>query len=513
MGWARKKIIFDAALPEAKTATRRARLADSLDKLVQYRALHRSSLPCGPAAATTAAIPHPEAFFLATGPGTGGHAPRVQPLAAPPFIVAAALAWLAAHPAFGPLTETVPGEADPFLAAAAIRHGGIVLTSDSDLFVFTPSGPGAGGGEEWGVVMLRDLAFSAGQDQVTDTASARVFRPANIAAALGAPLVDVAFQLSLDPFSSLPSILARLARPQGFRKRRGAGVRATPPEFVAQYALPAAAGAGAGAAAVEEPRLGELLFLAKTNARPRTMFLPFLAEDPQRAPAWDVCRDIRAAAYSLLFPRAPGAGAGGEGETQAEGDAEGNCVTEVFRRGTRIVDAAVARPAADDLAATLRSLSARIDAAPDDWWAALVLDDVCALMRVRQQPPPARQELAAAAAVLLAAPSPAPPAPSQQPPPPPPPPPQGWTWPRVWLFAALQAGWYSLLLLRAVLAFLAARGGAVAGCEALQLGLQRLPSVLEIFDGPTFAVTCGGGAVAPAAWRLAGAVLARCRSK
>lgn len=470
---------------------------------MQYRALHRSSLPCGPAAT----IPHPEAFFLATGPGTGGHASRVQPLAAPPFIVAAALAWLAVHPAFGPLTETVPGEADPFLAAAAIRHGGIVLTSDSDLFVFAHSGDGEE--EEWGVVMLRDLTFSAGRDhQVTGTASARVFRPTNIAAALGAPLVDVAFQLSLDPFLSLPRILARLAPPQGRRRMRlGAGVRVTPPEFVAQYALPAAAGAGAeAAAAVEEPRLGELLFLAKTNTRPWTMFLPFLAEDPQRAPAWDTCRDIRAAAYSLLFPRASGAGAGGEGETQGAGDGEGDSVTEVFRRGTRIVDAAVARLAADDLAAALRSLLARINAGPDDWWAALILDDVCALLHVRHQPPPARQELAAAAAVLLAARSPAPPALSQQPPP------QCWTWPRVWLFAALQAGWYSLLLLRAVLAFLAARGGAVAGCEALQLGLQRLPNVLEMFDGPAFAVACGGGAVAPAAWQLAGAVLARCRS-
>lgn len=494
MGWGRKKLFFDAALPEAKTATRRARLADSLDKLVQYRALHRVLLPCGPATTTAAAIPRPEAFFLET--ETGGYAPRAQPLAAPPFIVAAALAWLAAHPAFGPLTETVSGEADPFLAAAAIRHGGIVLTSDSDLLVFTASGPAAGV-REWGVVMLQDLAFS------TDTASARVFRPARIAAALDAPLVDVAFQLSLDPFSSLPSILARLAQ-RGRRGRSGAGALATPPEFAAQYALPAA-GAEAVVAAVEEPRLGELLFLAKTNARPRTMFLPFLADDPQGAPAWDVCRGIRAVAYSLLFPRAPG-----------EGDGHGDGVAEVFRRGPRIVDAPVARLAAADLATGLPALSGLIDAGPDHWWAALVLDDVCARMREREQPPPALQELAAAATMLLAAPPPTPPPPSHQHPPPP----QGWTWPRVRLFAALQAGWYSLLLLRAVLTFVAARGGGsgggdrggVAGCETLRRGLQRLPSVLDLFDGPAFVVACDGGAVAPAAQQLAGAVLARCRA-
>jgi hypothetical protein len=336
------------------------------------------------------------------------------------------------------VTETVPGEADPFLAASAIAGGGVVLTGDSDLLVFGDEVEG------WGVVMLQDLSFnSAG-------VTARVFRPAEIRQTLKYPLLEVAWQTGVDTgYASLSQILERLARIKA-RRKQGAGGEKVPKAFKKEYSLPTLQ-EEAGGRLVVEPRIGELLFLAKQGSGERKMYLPFLNEDPQRAPAWEVGAEIRAAAYGLLFS---------EGE-----------VVEVFRRGTRITEAPVLCQIAEE---TLAQLSRAVRENPDSWWAAAVLDSLCTVALERNQPGPSRAHLTAAAASLFPNRGTVPIR-------------QKWSWELVHLFASVQAGWYSLLLMREVLEFLAAQGSVVdAEAETLRVGLQQLPDILDLFDGNVF---------------------------
>lgn len=359
----------------------------------------------------------------------------------------------------------MPGEADPFLAAAAIRNGGIVLTGDSDLLVFS------GQEKEWGVVMMQDLSFS------DSGVTARVFRPTRIAESLRYPLLEVAYQTFLDAQASLNQILERLQRVEE-RRRQGVGEQKIPDEFTLEYALPPLA--KEPRRTVEEPRIGELLFLAdeKKPAEERKMYFPFLIEDSQRAPAWETGTAIRALAYGLLF---------GDGE-----------VREVFRRGTRISDSAVG---CGGVAEKVARLAQAVEEAPESWWASIVLEEICDIAQARGQGPPTDNELSAAAASLL---------------------PKGalatgkvkkkWNWALLHMFAMTQAGWYSLLLLREVLAYLESCGIAVVGCdvenlETLKRGLLQLPDVLDLFDGQRF--LGGFEGAQPEAKKIGKAVLAR----
>ncbi|KAF8533853.1 XPG domain containing-domain-containing protein [Trichophaea hybrida] len=381
-GFEIKKILFDSALPASKTATRLSRLSDYLTKLSRYRSAN-PTLRHG----TPSSISTPEHFFSPT--STTVFTPRTQHLSAPPFIVAAILSWLSSHPVYSGITETVPGEADSFLAAAAIKDGGMVLTSDSDLLVFS-------GETNWGVVMLQDLTFTP------TGATTRVFRPSAIAASLKFPLIEVAYQTSLDPYASLSQILERLQRVEE-RRRLGVGVQAIPDAFVGEYMLPVAG----ERRMVEEPRIGELLFLASSGAGSgaRKMYFPFLNEDPQRAAAWEVGVEVRALAYTLLF-------------TTGE-------VKEIFRRGTRITDSSV--PCVADSQTQLDALAAQIAEHPETWWASVILNSICVTSRT----PPSCAELTAAASALLPHPTVSKGVK------------QKWTWALVHLFAMVQAGWYS----------------------------------------------------------------------
>jgi len=430
------EILFDSALPSSKTQTRLSRLNDSLRKLTNYRSAN-PTIRHG----AQSIVESPETFF-ADETSKAAFVSRTQPLSAPPFIVAAALSWLSSHNRYRDLTKTVPGEADPFLAAAAIRNGGIVLTGDSDLLVFGDDVDG------WGVVMLQDLVFTE------EGVMARVSRPADVARALKYPLLHVAYQTALDSSASLGQILDRLGRIET-RRRQGAAVESIPAAFVREYSLPAEGGA---VRMVEEPRIGELLFLAAKGKTDRRMYFPFLNEDPQRAPAWEIGCSTRALAYSLLF-------GGGE-------------VKEVFRRGSRITESPVL---CENAAKKLEEFAGAVADAPEtSWWVVAVLDGICSTMKGRNQPVLSPDELAATAAILLPNPGFTPPKETKH----------KWNWRLVHIFAMAQAGWYSLLLLREVLRFITIRDtpvfGDVRSLEALHKSLLQLPDILDLLDGRVF---------------------------
>jgi hypothetical protein len=354
------------------------------------------------------------------------------------------LSYLAGHAVYSQVTETVPGEADSFLGAAAVRYGGIVLTGDSDLLVFS------GGEHDWGVVMLQDLTF-------TDSgANARVFRAREMEKILKFPMLDIAYQTSLDGQASFSSILTRLERVEE-RRRQGVGQSDIPEEFKKEYELPRER---EGGRVLEEPRIGELLFQREMGIKTgRRMFLPFLNEDSQRSPAWEMGAEVRRLAYSILFEN--------EGE-----------VKEIYRRGQRITESVVQCYSQEETKERISSIQMLVAQYPSSWWAVLVLFNIIDSAKERGQKPNSGAELAAVAKALLPKDN-TPPERTRQ----------KWTWPLVQLFAMSQAGWYSLLLLREVLVHCEAKTTletGVATAASLREGLKLLPDVLRLFDTQQF---------------------------
>jgi hypothetical protein len=372
------KIFFDSALPDTKTPVRISRLEDSLRKLITYRNRTPNLRFSG-----SRSVPSSENFFQRKRPSGGAGR---QSLPAPPFIVAAALSALKNDERM----ETVPGEADGYLAAAAISSGGgIVLTGDSDLLVFDSAG------RDWGVLFLQDFDFFG---------STRVFRPQKIKERLRFPLVEVAWQTAADPTVALSVVLRRLERMK-LRRVAGAVVEEVPLEFRREYELPAPH----VLREVVDARIGELLHLAERKVQGR-MYLPLLWDDPQRASAWKCGAGIRALAYGMLFDQP---------------------VEEVLRRGQRMVVAEAAATA--DVSVT--SLAAVVGNGVV--W--LVVDLLLSTFRTQGQDPPRTQELEVAAASLL-------PVTREGKK-------VGGGWSTVHVLAMAQAAWYSLLMLREVLVY------------------------------------------------------------
>lgn len=369
---------------------------------------------------------------------TASHTPRTTSLSAPPFILAATIEILSAHPTYSPTVSTVPGEAESYCARDAMSARGIVLTGDSDLLLFaSPSDA------DWGVVMFRDVHIAFPGPAV----SAAVFRPTTVARSLGVDLKFLGFLTQCDAHASFGTLQQRIVRIAERRKSGALVEEYGRPwrEFAAAYVLPPLSDA---VPAGVEPRIAEILQQRGeqgTENGTKTMFLPFLWEDPTRGSAWDAGRRIRAATYSLLFPRGDG-------------------VEEVCRRGQRISAGPVER--VDDPTGFLTSLIHGGDA---KWWTGVVLNEIVAVFENRGQAPPETRILHGAAHMLRrpAAPSRAVPA-------------GGWTWERIQIYAMAQAAWYSLLLLKEAASAIPSTG------DDWRRVVRTLPGVAECIDGSLF---------------------------
>ncbi|KAI5845577.1 XPG domain containing-domain-containing protein [Morchella snyderi] len=429
-----RKIYFDGHLPASKRPTRRSRLDDALRRLKAYHSLHPAHAL--PSCRSTQPPPPPSAPAFTP---SAVYTPRATPLSAPPFILAAAIDALTSHPAYRSTVATVPAEAESYCARDAIAASGIVLTGDSDLLLFAAAAPPPRGDDGWGVLMFRDvtLAFPG--------AVGVVFRPCQIAATLGVDLAFLGHLLQADPHASFPVLQQRVKRIEA-RKRSGVAVGEYGKgwrEFRAVYELPAQGEEGAGGGGVE-PRIAELLDSRGRGAEGVTMWLPFLWEDPARGSAWDAGRGARAAAYGLVFK-------------------EG--VMEVCRRGQRISEAFVHSV---EPAGVLERVAG---GGVGHWWVRAILDDVVAVYEERGQTPPDKS-LLEGLAYMLSPPPPQTAAPVERPGP------RKWNWEKVQVFAMAQAAWYSLLVLKEVLA-----ATAKDGCRD---GFETFPGVAECIDGGRF---------------------------
>jgi len=342
------------------------------------------------------------------------YTPKSCLLPSPPFLMAATFAALGGSEYAG-RTSTVPGEAEGYAARDAIATGGIVLTSDSDLLLFR--GEGGDEASTWGVVMFRDVEvdFPAGK------ISAHLFRPDDIAKGLDLELAFLGYLSHCNPRASFSTIRERCARiaesGKGVEGEMGRKWR----EFAAGYTFPE----GDGGRLVE-PRIAEVLSLRGCVGRKKEMFMPMLWEDTSRASAWDVGREVRALAYSLLFP--------------AEMSLE-----EISRRGHGISGTPVGILSAREAKRRLHEVISE-SREGENWLARHTVRRIVGVFAARKKPPPHTSILESCACLFSGSNRPYITTTTRK---------KSadarWTWERIQTFAMVQAAWFSLLLLSEVL--------------------------------------------------------------
>ena len=215
-------------------------------------------------------------------------------LLAPAFLVPAVIESLKEAEEFSSLIQVVPGEADAFCARHLEDHGGIVLTSDSDLLVHDL-------GESGKVVFFRDVHMI---DPKSPT-SCLLYDPHAISAKFGLGahrLLRFAYELYRNPNLSVNEVVR-----QSFEDNL---VVQDWNEFCNQYLhietipIPTTApNRDSLPLANLDPRLSEIALQLGNNYSgddyPR-IFLPISTDSPVRGTAWEQSTWIRQLAYSLL---------------------------------------------------------------------------------------------------------------------------------------------------------------------------------------------------------------------
>lgn len=236
---------------------------------------------------------------------------RLTTLPALPFLVPAILEALKASGIYREITETVPGEADLYCAKYLKLHGGIVLTSDSDLLVHDLGSKGT-------VSFFSDIK-PVGED-APEQLRTQILDPValsgrfNLHESYG--LISLAFEMHMDQHGTFPSQLSKAQdlkaitqHPQMFS------------DFLEEYTAlpddPSVQGSHAEtfrALRCLDPRTSEYVlqfhslailagqsFVGKkaTSVSPH-VFLPFLLDCPIRMTAWGLSTFIRQLAYGLV---------------------------------------------------------------------------------------------------------------------------------------------------------------------------------------------------------------------
>jgi len=226
---------------------------------------------------------------------------------------------------FGEITYVVQGEADTFCAHHVGRHGGTIVTSDSDLLAYNLGTNGS-------VIFFKDLEEVASSDGLRLTGMR--YHVAAIAHRLNLQsLLPLAYAIQQDHHRSFNSCLVEAKQMQSSEALEYK-------QFCAQYVdntitLPSTAETPPNTRLSTDPRVSEWLHqthhltpnMATTEqSQQHDFYLPFLIEDPSRTPAWAPGLPIRQLAYSAL--------------RSSLSDSQ-DVTTEHFRRGPRIAQTCI----------------------------------------------------------------------------------------------------------------------------------------------------------------------------
>lgn len=288
-------IYFDAYLPVGKRDVRMDRSAKLFIQLMQF--CNNSPKGCDSKYLFGTAEDNLD-LFTTKQPSTH------KQLVPPSFLVPAIIDALDQCPRYCHLVSLVPGEADAFCAQHLAAHGGIVLTSDSDLLVHD-----LGQGK---VVFFRDIHASA-----TDTWKCLVYDSKKICERLGLKpsggnICRFGYEVYRDPHASISQLVQNCSSPIPDEAEYN--------KFCQQYlqhelaSLPVTAQGETVQLRNLDPRISELVLqlgnpiegiLVDSSSESR-IFLPVLIENPLRGSAWEPCTPIRQLAYSIYRWLVPG---------------------------------------------------------------------------------------------------------------------------------------------------------------------------------------------------------------
>lgn len=257
---------------------------------------------------------------------TGGSARKSLP--PPPFLVFAVVEELV-RSKYANVTFVVPGEADPFCvvaaaeaAAAQAMISGVqeaaspitIFSDDSDLIVFEA-------GAQTRIVPFRDLIVTE-MGETTKVLQGYEYRPAEILRREKchlSSLIKPAFFMSLDLFCHLGQALQlTAAAATAAADSPGGGLlddREDYQAFAQQFRTSKEVQELAeirsndilkNSLASRDSRVSELVHQVQLQARgemtgPMRVYLPFISDDPARSTAWNVGKETRVLAYSIVL--------------------------------------------------------------------------------------------------------------------------------------------------------------------------------------------------------------------
>ncbi|KAL8826880.1 MAG: hypothetical protein Q9191_003531 [Dirinaria sp. TL-2023a] len=294
-----EKIYFDGCLPERKEDVRISRLQSYTRELAAFRSLHSKGVVTIQQPATTAGRDLDNYGLFSNQPVP----PRLRGLPASPFLVPAVLDALS-NSQYASVTEVVAGEAEAYCARRVRHHGGIALTSDSDMLVYDLGAEGAVAffkQLESRLSLPEEASLEACQLLVT-----KLFKPKDITQSLGLEsLQRLAFEFKQGSYTKIrPAVQLSHQQPgdpAAFTYFLAEYVAKDEPDENAKVASLPSASIGY-AECFADPRLSELLtsVSAFPNSVNMTMYLPFLIDDPSRVSAWAPSLGIRQLLYSCL---------------------------------------------------------------------------------------------------------------------------------------------------------------------------------------------------------------------
>lgn len=318
--FSRDSILFDGALPASKKDVRIDRLQSYIARLKAFKKTSSSGLSSSSSSYS----------MMTTTMTTGGSARKSLP--PPPFLVFAVVEELV-RSKYANVTFVVPGEADPFCvvaaaeaavaaAAAQAMISGVqeaaspitIFSDDSDLIVFEA-------GAQTRIVPFRDLTVTE-MGETTTVLQGYEYRPAEILRREKchlSSLIKPAFFMSLDLFCHLGQALQLTAAaataaadsPGGGLLDDREDYQAFAQQFhtskeVQELAEIRSNDILKNSLASRDSRVSELVHQVQLQARgemtgPMRVYLPFISDDPARSTAWNVGKETRVLAYSIVL--------------------------------------------------------------------------------------------------------------------------------------------------------------------------------------------------------------------
>ncbi|PTB39803.1 uncharacterized protein TrAFT101_005155 [Trichoderma asperellum] len=278
-----RAIYFDGYLPESKRPVRMERVIKVTSRLNIFYSANPTACPrkhVVPSNDLSLDTNHPARFTDKTSLD-------------PAFLVPAVIDAIRSNENYRDKLSIVPGEADAYCAVDAARHGGTILTSDSDLLAHN-----IGNGK---VVFFRDIYENA-----SSKLACTEYAPREIYTKLGldksADPCRLGYERMRSPNATLPLLLKACSNRivdavdyDHFRQQYIQHESAQLPRLIGGDLLSLKA---------LDPRVSEVLL--QIGQAPKTkvaqekvkIFLPSLIENPNRGTSWDASAPIRQLAYT-----------------------------------------------------------------------------------------------------------------------------------------------------------------------------------------------------------------------